>query len=135
LVGQRSPCAVDCLSAENHQCRVPAPTTTCSWQRVLAGSLADWHELVEHYSGLLNYAIGRILRDPDEEAAAMLSSAFAQLDRDCQLLLLAIHREQRPMTALQKEAGLGSVQAVYYRKYACLRRLATFFDQRWLEGR
>lgn len=71
----------------------------------------------------------------DKEAEDGLIRAFAGLDSDCQQLLLAIYREERPMTALQREAGLRSVQAVYYRKYVCLRRLAALFNQDRSAGR
>lgn len=42
-------------------------------RRVLDGSLEAWHELVERYTGLINYTIGRVLRDPDEVATVYVA--------------------------------------------------------------
>ncbi len=65
----------------------------------------------------------------DKEQAAALRGAFARLDPDCRRLLAAIYEDRRPMEELQRKAGLGTVQGIYYRKYACLKKLAVLLNR------
>lgn len=69
------------------------------------------------------------------EAEGLLRSALARLDEPCRRLLLAVYSERRPMEELQREAGLGTVQGIHYRKYACLKKLARLLNRCWFEGR
>ncbi len=71
----------------------------------------------------------------DRERDAMLKDAFAGLDPPCRNLLQAIYSEQRPVEELQREAGLSTVQGIYYRKYVCLRKLSALLNQNWFGGR
>ena len=70
-----------------------------------------------------------------KEVDDRIRSAFALLDAPCRRLLRSIYLEQRPMEELQREAGLGTVQGLYYRKYVCLRKLTGFLNQSWFSGR
>ena len=70
-----------------------------------------------------------------KELEERLRKAFARLDAPCRKLMLSIYLEKRPMEDLQKEAGLGTVQGLYYRKYVCLKKLAGFFNGAWFSGR
>lgn len=69
------------------------------------------------------------------ELEGMVRNALARLDPPCRQMLLAIYVERRPMEDLQREAGLGTVQGVYYRKYACLKKLALLLNRSWFDGR
>ena len=71
----------------------------------------------------------------DRELEEAVRSGLAELDPPCRQLLLAIYVEQRPMEELQREAGLGTVQGIYYRKYACLKKLRESLNRRWFGGR
>lgn len=68
------------------------------------------------------------------ELEALLRGALARLDEPCRRLLLDVYSERRPMQELQREAGLGTVQGVYYRKYACLKKLALYLNRGWFGG-
>jgi len=65
-------------------------------------------------------------RDPLEE--------LDRLDPPCRKLLLEIYAERKSMQDVQREAGLRTVQGAYYRKYACLKRLAALLNQAGLGG-
>lgn len=69
------------------------------------------------------------------EREAMLRDAFARLEAPCRNLLRAIYSEQRPIEELQGEAGLSTVQGIYYRKYVCLRKLSALLNRNWSGGR
>jgi RNA polymerase sigma factor (sigma-70 family) len=69
------------------------------------------------------------------ELEEMVRRGFAKLDPACRQLLLSIYVDQRPMEELQREAGLGTVQGIYYRKYACLKKLHSFLNKSWFGGR
>lgn len=69
------------------------------------------------------------------ELEGLLQNALARLDAPCRDLLIAIYVEGRPMEEIQKEAGLGTVQGAYYRKYSCLKKLALLLNRRWFDGR
>ena len=71
----------------------------------------------------------------DRELEETVQKGFAQLDPPCRQLLRSIYVEQRPMEDLQREAGLGTVQGIYYRKYACLKKLQGFLNRHWFGGR
>ena len=70
----------------------------------------------------------------DAELTALLREALEQLDPPCRQLLSAIYFENRPMEELQREAGLGTVQGAFYRKYSCLKKLARLFNRRCFGG-
>ncbi|MCP5119044.1 MAG: sigma-70 family RNA polymerase sigma factor, partial [bacterium] len=53
----------------------------------------------------------------EREKEQLVRNALSQLDAPCRKLLLEIYSEQRSMQELQREAGLGTVQGVYHRKY------------------
>lgn len=79
-------------------------------------------------------------RDPLEQLEAReleqsLRRAFARLDAPCRKLLLAIYLEERPMEDLRRDAGLTTVQGLYYRKYVCVKKLAGFLNQDRFSGR
>lgn len=69
------------------------------------------------------------------EIDALLEQAFKQLPAECRDLLTSIYSQERPMEELQREAGLGSLQGIYYRKYACLKKLSELFNRGLLGGR
>lgn len=69
------------------------------------------------------------------ELEMLLAAALRRLDSGCRRLLSAIYTEDRPMADLQRESGLGTVQGVYYRKYACLRKLARLLNEAESRGR
>lgn len=71
----------------------------------------------------------------NKELAGAIREGFAQLDPDCSKLLLAIYIDERPMEELQREAGLGTIQGIYYRKYACLKKLYGFLNKSLFCGR
>ena len=68
------------------------------------------------------------------ELEGLLQNALSQLDEPCRRLLIAIYVEDRPMEDLQRDAGLGTVQGAYYRKYSCLKKLALLLNRRWFDG-
>ena len=69
------------------------------------------------------------------ELKAAIREGFARLDPPCRKLLLSIYFDQRPMEELQREAGLGTVQGIYYRKYACLKKLQGLLNEHRFGGR
>jgi RNA polymerase sigma factor (sigma-70 family) len=68
------------------------------------------------------------------ELEGLLRRAFHRLDAPCRGLLRSIYLEERPMEQLQREAGLTTVQGVYYRKYVCLRKLSELLNGDWFGG-
>ena len=68
------------------------------------------------------------------ELEGLVRDALSRLDAPCRQLLLAIYADRRSMEDLQREAGLGTVQGVYYRKYACLKKLAGFLNPTLFRG-
>lgn len=77
--------------------------------------------------------------DPSEalearEMERLVRSALSRLDAPCRRLLLEIYSERRSMQELQREAGLGTVQGAYHRKYVCLKKLALLLNRAWFEG-
>lgn len=68
------------------------------------------------------------------ELEGLVRDALTQLDTPCRQLLLAIYAEGRPIEDLRQQAGLGTVQGVYYRKYACLKKLALLLNRAWFGG-
>lgn len=91
----------------------------------------------------LETASERLHRDGDDPLAqleadefdAALRDAFARLDPPCRRLLEEIYAARRPVEDLRQEAGLGTVQGLYYRKYACLRKLARLLNLDGVGGR
>ena len=78
-------------------------------------------------------------RDPLEaleasEVERLVRHALSRLEPPCQKLLLEIYAERRSMQDVQREAGLGTVQGAYHRKYACLNKLARLLNRSWFEG-
>lgn len=69
------------------------------------------------------------------ERDACLRTALCRLEAPCRKLLLEIYADRRPMQEVREEAGLGTVQGAYYRKYACLRKLARLLNELCFEGR
>ncbi len=68
------------------------------------------------------------------EAEGLVRKALAALDPPCRKLLLEIYTKGRPIRELQREAGLTTVQGIYQRKYACLKKLADQLNRVWFEG-
>jgi RNA polymerase sigma factor (sigma-70 family) len=69
-----------------------------------------------------------------EELERTVRQALDRLDPPCRKLLLDIYTQRRSMQDVQKEAGLRTVQGAYYRKYACLKKLAALLNQGGLRG-
>ncbi len=69
------------------------------------------------------------------EREDLLRLALDRMDEPCRQLLLAIYADRRPMEELQREAGLGTVQGIYYRKHACLKKLARLLNPGLFGGR
>lgn len=65
----------------------------------------------------------------------LVRAALADLDLECRRLLDALYREGRPVGDLMVQLGLGSVQAVYFRRNACLRSAQKFLNRRLFAGR
>jgi RNA polymerase sigma factor (sigma-70 family) len=68
------------------------------------------------------------------EVERLVRRALAALDPPCRKLLLEIYAEHRSMQDVQREAGLGTVQGAYHRKYVCLKKLARLLNRSWFEG-
>lgn len=68
------------------------------------------------------------------ETHDLLTEALADLDPVCRQLLLDIYREEKSMESLRREAGLSSVQGVYYRKNNCLKKVIKNFNKRRFDG-
>lgn len=64
-----------------------------------------------------------------KDAVERLRRAFGRMNEPCRNLLASIYIESRPMEHLQREAGLSTVQGIYYRKYVCLRELARLLNE------
>lgn len=64
-----------------------------------------------------------------EESSQLLQTALDMLDTGCRELLSALFVEDISAEAMRKELGLGSVQAVHYRKRACLKKIEKFFQE------
>ncbi len=69
------------------------------------------------------------------ELESLLGDAFDRLDPDCRRLLLSIYLEKSHMEELQQDAGLRTIQGVYYRKYVCLKKLGKLLNRSWFSGR
>lgn len=77
--------------------------------------------------------------DPLERLAAseqegLIRTALSRMPAACRELLLAIYSDERPMEELQREAGLGTVQGIHYRKYACLKKLGQLLNESLFGG-
>ena len=66
----------------------------------------------------------------DSEVVDLLHEGLAGLDIDCRELLSGLYLGAGTVEEFRRRAGLGSVQAVYYRRMICLRKLADFFQNR-----
>jgi len=71
----------------------------------------------------------------EEERRGLMGRALAQLDERCRALLRAIYTEERSMEALRELYGLSSVQAVYFRRDACIRKTQQFLNRLLLKCR
>lgn len=71
----------------------------------------------------------------ERELEQSVREGLARLDAECRKLLLAIYMEETPMERLQREAGLSTVQGIYYRKYACLKKLHSLLNSAPFGGR
>ncbi len=103
-------------------------------------NLYRWHQ---HRSSVDIDAVAHLL--PDNEASPsdlldrkerieLLAQAMKQLDQDCAKLLKALYLEEKTVEAMRQEAGLVSVQGIYYRKYLCLKNLTKLFNRRIVSG-
>ena len=68
------------------------------------------------------------------EVQRLVRNALSQLAPPCRKLLLEIYSEGRSMQEVQREAGLGTVQGAYHRKYVCLKKLALLLNRSWFGG-
>jgi hypothetical protein len=57
------------------------------------------------------------------ESGARLRAAWGRLDPPCRKLLGDIFHKEKSVKELRAETGVKSVQVLYYRKGACLRKL------------
>mgnify|MGYP001075941980 CR=1 FL=1 len=105
-------------------------TNLALWRRRREAS--DVHELHD----VLPHAAASPLELIDaEQRVALLRDALEALDAECRDLLIAIYRQEAPIETLRRLLGLGSVQAVYYRRDACLKKANQFLNRRLLVGR
>lgn len=58
-----------------------------------------------------------------------LQAALDRLDDACRDLLRAMYVQEVPTDALRRRLGLGTVQAVYYRRSVCLKKVRNFFQE------
>lgn len=70
-----------------------------------------------------------------EESDRWVRDALGALDAPCAALLEEVYARERSMQELKTRLGLKSVQAVYYRRDACLRKLQKILNRALLEGR
>ncbi len=69
-----------------------------------------------------------------KERIELLGKAMSQLDHDCAKLLKALYLEEKTVEIIRQEAGLASVQGIYYRKYLCVKKLTKLFNRRATSG-
>lgn len=67
------------------------------------------------------------------ERISLLQAAVDDLDHDCRNLLHEIYFNGRQMADLQRESGLGTLQAMYKRRANCLEKVEIFLNRR-LDG-
>ena len=66
----------------------------------------------------------------DAEVVDLLHRGLAKLSAGCRELLTGLYLGEATVEEFRRRAGLGSVQAVYYRRMICLRELADFLQNR-----
>ncbi len=65
----------------------------------------------------------------ERERQDLLADTLARLDERCRRLLRAIYTEGTTIESLRDTLGLKSVQAVYYRRDACLKQATKFLNR------
>mgnify|MGYP000346728402 CR=1 FL=1 len=65
----------------------------------------------------------------------LLAETVQALDAGCLKLLRALYREERAVSEVRAELGLGSVQAVYHRRNVCIRKAQALLNRRLLGRR
>ncbi|MEZ4651311.1 MAG: sigma factor [Candidatus Eisenbacteria bacterium] len=70
----------------------------------------------------------------ERELEETVREGLDRLEIECRNLLKAIYIDETPMERLQREAGLSTVQGIYYRKYSCLKKLHSLLNPGRLGG-
>jgi RNA polymerase sigma factor (sigma-70 family) len=70
----------------------------------------------------------------DRDRRELLDHVIAKLDGPCRTLLRAIYREELSIEALRVQLDLKTVQAVYYRKDACIRKARKILNRQLLKS-
>ena len=68
----------------------------------------------------------------EDELYSILQQSLDLMDDQCRKLLRALYLEERSIEEMRREAGLTTVQSVYYRRAQCLKTMARLLKTRLL---
>ena len=71
----------------------------------------------------------------NQQRQELVTEALEHLDEACRKLLIAIYRKQSSIEEIRRWLGLKSVQAVYYRRNACIEKAQKFLNRRLFDCR
>ena len=91
------------------------------WKQVPIDSLEQW--IADPTRNPLEMIEGR-------ERLSHLQRALDDLSQACRQLIRAFYLQERPMVEILRDLEVGSVQALYYRRRICLKKLLFFLKKR-----
>ncbi len=89
--------------------------------------LAPLDPLNPYLSGPENGPLDTLL---EAEILGLLQCALDALDQKCRTLLRAFYLEEKSMEEIRHSVGLKSVQSIYYRRAACLKKIGGLLKSR-----